>query len=501
MSVECALKTMATETDKKPTNLESEVELKVQLDLADKELFTLKSNMAALDEENERLHKVIFELENKIKEQERLLKVAPEPSSPRSYYEDKIKDLIKATDELKCKLLDKENELVQVYGQLQCAGNHDSLKLRKTRSLDSGTETEYNVVVDLKRQLELSKQEIVSLRERISEMGAITVTCQNCDKRDKECKKNPEHFTGLAVAYIETEEEENLKTKINLLEVSKRLLEENIAKLANTLMSFSKLHIPEIHKQLISNIFGNTNPSKAIESCSVCATDDEKNFTARELGRAYLPGVQNPGRCIPTPSDTPRHTAAQTNVLSRDPDTLLFIIEQAFCELVKRFGEMNSEKGKEVVPGNDKVSPEVVVPSDMNVSSDSQAWETLSESSDNTEDFYSAKSDISTPTNGELQTSRDRMLNSDDSMDLPTPTGREIITESLDNSQNNAVSVELVDSENNQCQSDDLAAREDIRDSEKVTSSVNHDIIRAEDSDSIQMLKAKIAYLDEEVGK
>lgn len=529
MSVQCTLKTMKDEETcpRNSASSENEMELKIQLDLAEKELSTLKTNMAALDEENETLHREMFLLENKVKEQDRLLKVMPEPCSPKAYYEDKIKEMVTEADKLRSKILDKDNELERVYAQLRVyksCGEPEKRDLRKSRSLDSELESDFDVIVDLRRQLELSKQEVATLKETVTKLqeGTCKRDCRGDDDVDGVRVHSPDMLRGIAVAYVETEDEVKMRTKINLMEVSHRLLEENIEKLLTTILSFSRENIPQIYRKYIENI---SNSPEVIGSCRACNPGEVKNLSAElpnEPGNScqtdVLKSSRSPGICSHMLNDSADDKCQQTNCLSRDPDRTLSIIEQAFCVIVKRLCEMDSENRKEVVLDSSAVTPEVASPSDMSSSQSSLQWETVSESSDIFDDYHSAKSDLSTPTNGSFDTPTNQKIESDGSLEFMTPTESDFISESLAYFDNQHTATEMLHTEpnNNLCEIGLTRTTEGIRTCENNkpaceivhtpcetsnSASVLCHTVKADDNDSVRMLHSKIAYLEEEVGK
>lgn len=494
--------------------------MKIQLDLAEKELSTLISNMKLLDEENKCLRKDNYVLESKLKEQDKLLKAIPEPSSPSVFYEEKMKEMTKKSNELKAKLLDKDSELEHLYAHVQALEDRKYGKrdLRKSRSLDSEMEVRFNVVVDLKRQLEISNAEIETLKKKLTKNDKVekegfenNISCDDMTSKDRN-SNSPDLLSGLALTHVEPEEETKLKTKINMLEVSKKLLEKNIENLLHSIISYSESHIPEIYRKHISKIANISISPTLIESHGARPADDSAFVNAelpREPGNSCKPGVlktsEFPGSRIHTASDVADDKSNQTNGLSRDPDTVLFIIEQAFCKLAKLLCEMDREKREEVVPDGNKVLPEVGLVSDSNSNRDSQVWDTSSESSDNTEDYHSAKSELSTPTNDGI-TPTNQNMDLDGNFDLTSPRNSQFIEQSLafiENSNENRSTMKT-DSENNPCESEDGVSVEELRKCETVTSeSVISDVKKepASETCSLSLLQTKITFLEEEVGK
>lgn len=145
---------------------ETEVELKVQLDLNEQDLLLSKKKIQDYGNENEKLKEEIANLKKLIQEKEQLLHVMPEPSSPNAYYEDKMKEMRLEADDLRWKIIEKEREISCLYVQLTNYQTRQSNKPRKGNSFDS----EYSQVVDLKKQVDCLTQENSDLRDKLLDL-------------------------------------------------------------------------------------------------------------------------------------------------------------------------------------------------------------------------------------------------------------------------------------------------------------------------------------------
>lgn len=343
---------------------EAEVELTIQLELSEKELSVLKRNILALDEENEMLHREMFLIEKKLKDQDRLLKVMPEPSSPKSYYEDKIKQYEKEANEFRSKLLDKENELEHMYAQIQSM-QVQTMRGKHLKSLD--LESDYNIVVDLKRQVEIGHQENEALKKGILNLKDDK-SCLVDEIRTLEERRIQDRpvLSTLAVAYVETEESAHMRTELQLKEVSQQLLIERIQSLLKHVLSLSVSQLPNAH---ILEIAKKSSADKLIEwstdtreyntSTATVMKPSETNSvsgTVCELNtiiRSEYPGA--PGSSNYSPSDEDVcNDDLHTIVESRDPDRLLSVIEEIYSALIERLCEveMDSDSGEVVPPQN-----------------------------------------------------------------------------------------------------------------------------------------------------
>ncbi|KAL4217865.1 Protein soga3 [Mactra antiquata] len=341
---------------------ESEVEMKIQLDLTEKELLVLKRNMTVMDEENESLHREMFLLEKKLKDQERQLSVVPEPTSPKSYYEDKIKDYEKEANEFRSKLLDKENEIERLYAQIhsiQSLSGHGK-SLRRTRSLDY--ETDYNLVVELRRQVELCQQENEKLKERIDNLkdDKSCLMGELNSVRGKTTDNDDSSFSILAV--VETEDSDKVIT-FEQVEMSKTLLINKIKDFVDRINSITTTHLPRQLLEstelcIIDDILETSGDLLHVApSGEVVEASDSEQITgiSCETNAFIILEKQQIQQGIYHRSlnDAEVRESLQTISESRDLDKLLSDVERNYSVLVKRLSDcctkMDSEREK-VVP-------------------------------------------------------------------------------------------------------------------------------------------------------
>ena len=329
---------------------EAAVELKVQYELVEEELSVFKKKMADMEEENEMLHKEMFELEKKIKEKDHLLQLPAEPSSPNTFYMDKIKEYEREADEFRWKIVEKENEIEQLYGQLKAAENRQSKGgkgLRKSRSLDhdsSNGDSDYGQIVDLKRQLEFSQQEANVLRDKVIALEAETIAQESEIEVLKLQTKQQNSFplSGLAVAYIDTENEAQLRTQIKEMDSDRIELVEKITELAEKCNLLTAKHcswflqkvLPEIPVEQTLSTDGRMQPRE------VGSRDFTLNFAGLKTQT-----VESTGNDLMV-SGNMAESQEITEVLPRDPEKLLSDIDESFCMLVQRIDRMESDEKK-----------------------------------------------------------------------------------------------------------------------------------------------------------
>lgn len=176
---------------------EERVELKVQLELNEQELLVSKKKVHDIENENEKLKEEVKRLTKDMHDKDVLLNVMPEPSSPNSYYEDKIKESASEIDELRWKLIEKERDIERLETQAVVQSRQN--KLRKSRSIEGDN----SLVNDLRKQMEALQQDNIILKargyrlqtdveigleknrvlqEKLSESRDLGVMCDKCGK-------------------------------------------------------------------------------------------------------------------------------------------------------------------------------------------------------------------------------------------------------------------------------------------------------------------------------
>ena len=327
---------------------EAEIEMKVQYELLEEELHVLKKKMAEMEEENEMLHQEMFVLEKKIKEQDHQLQLPVEPSSPNSFYQDKINAYEKEADEFRWKLLEKEKEIEQLYGQLKVVESRKGKGLRKTRSLDEPNEvdSDYSQIVDLKRQLEFSQQESNILRDRVIALESENSTLVSEMESMKSSLENTSSpLTALAVAYVDNENESQLRAQIKEMDSFRETLIERIASIAENCTLLVKTHYPSFFDERLPAIADATDPG----TDETGSRDSTLNFS-----RLKTLTMETTGNDLMVSGNM---AASQeiTEVESRDPEKLLSVIDESFCVLVQRIEKMDSTEEQVVRTDSDSL--------------------------------------------------------------------------------------------------------------------------------------------------
>lgn len=149
-------------------SVRSNEETKLQLEVAEHEISSLKRRLNEAEQANENLTAEIKKLKTSFDElriaKDKISSIledsdpSPGPGKPRSYYEQKIKLLEAETNDLRKKLVDKERQLERLTAEVDLAKRKGVLN--RSKSLDDGQ------VVDLRRQLQMTGQEITVLRQK-----------------------------------------------------------------------------------------------------------------------------------------------------------------------------------------------------------------------------------------------------------------------------------------------------------------------------------------------
>ena len=377
---------------------EAEVEKKVQYEMLEEELSVLKRKITEMEEENEMLHKEMFVLEKRIKEKDHQLQLPVEPSSPNSFYQDKIKEYEKEADEFRWKLVEKEKEIEQLYGQLTIVEKRKGKGLRKTRSLDSTSgdvDSDYSHVVEIKRQLEFSQQESNVLRDRVialeTENNNLVSDLESLKEQSKEQVTSP--LTALAVAYVETENEDQLKAQIKEMDSLRETIIDRIASVAENCTLLVKTHYPSFLEESLPA----TADAQYTGKDETRSRDSLLNFCRLKTLTMATPGN---GLML---SGNMAESQEITGVTSRDPEKLLSVIDESFSVLVQRIKEMDT--AEEQVVRTDGDSLEGGNPPDMSASS-----------------VLESEGDDSKMPSGTVSAARDHLM--DKILDLEEETGK-----------------------------------------------------------------------------
>ena len=329
---------------------EAAVELKVQYDLVEGELSVFKKKMADMEEENEMLHKEMFEMEKKLKEKDHLLQLPAEPSSPNTFYMDKIKEYEKEADEFRWKIIEKDNEIEQLYGKLKVAESRQikgAKGLRKSRSLDNDDtngDSDYGQIVDLKRQLEFSQQEANVLRDKV-----IALEAQNTAQESEiellklqNQQQNNYPLTGLAVAYVDTENESQLRTQIKEMDSDRIELVAKISELAEKCNSLTAKHCSTFLQKVLPEIPVEQTLSSAggMHTREDWSRDQPLNFAGLKTQTLASTGNDL------MESGNMASSQEIREMLPRDPEKLIAHIDESFCMLVQRIDRMESDEEK-----------------------------------------------------------------------------------------------------------------------------------------------------------
>ncbi|KAJ8322162.1 hypothetical protein KUTeg_000633 [Tegillarca granosa] len=215
---------------------QTEVELKLHVELNEQELAVCKKKIHDFVNDNEKLKEEITRLKMEINQKDQQLLVLPEPSSPNAYYEDKIRELKEEADELRWKSIEKDREIERLFSQINTfQTKHSSSKLKRSSSLDS---EDYYTLIDLKRQLEVVNQEKYILEEKLAKLIERNEILENDCKqlklqepRQNSCDKTISD-EDLAVIF-------DLQSKVSNLEKENQTLIDHINNVADSAQAVS----------------------------------------------------------------------------------------------------------------------------------------------------------------------------------------------------------------------------------------------------------------------
>ncbi|KAK3610093.1 hypothetical protein CHS0354_032188 [Potamilus streckersoni] len=294
---------------------ESKVELELQFELAEQELAVIKRRLSAMENENESLFTTISDLKQELKLKEEALQIKPKPSSPNDYYEDVLRDKDRELDVLRWKVIEKERDIERLHIQMSSIQTRKG-DLRKSKSLDY----EYNHMVDLKRQLELTQQESMVLRDRVMLLeGENENLSMEVHKLSLKHSEEKHVLQGLAVAYVESEDDVQLHDKINSLERERECYIAKLADLAKKFTSLTKEHDRSKIRPASTSVIGYLDlistynagcEPEGIVSESICTQKVETSHDSVEI--------------------------VDTGVKSRDPEQLLNVIDERFSFVLQQ---------------------------------------------------------------------------------------------------------------------------------------------------------------------
>ncbi|XP_043195755.1 golgin subfamily A member 4-like isoform X3 [Amphibalanus amphitrite] len=143
-------------------------ELKIQLELNERETSSLRKKVDNVESENERLQRQVKELQERMSHGSKATIPEISISDPNAYYEQKINVLEEEMNELRKKLIDKEreNDSLKTEAEMGRSKKGGKVIYARSRSLDIN-ELQTS---DLRRQLQLAEQEAQQLRSKNSEL-------------------------------------------------------------------------------------------------------------------------------------------------------------------------------------------------------------------------------------------------------------------------------------------------------------------------------------------
>ncbi|XP_046569804.1 COP1-interactive protein 1-like isoform X2 [Haliotis rubra] len=225
-----------SEDNDSDTDSSNDIDLKIQCELLEQEISVSRKKISDVEQDNENIREEVKFLQERLEEQTQLLNVKPEPSSPNAYYEDKIKQMTIETDDLKWKIIEKEREIERLCAQMnfiQHSHRQQQGKLKKSKSLDS----DYQEVVDLRRQLEHSALEAGATKERLAQVVMQNESVSSENERLKLLLSRQIPSIQADDAAVENIE---LKDKVKKLEDDNHSFQDRIKTLTESLQTLTK---------------------------------------------------------------------------------------------------------------------------------------------------------------------------------------------------------------------------------------------------------------------
>ncbi|XP_046343602.1 trichohyalin-like isoform X2 [Haliotis rufescens] len=225
-----------SEDNDSDTDSSGDIDLKIQCELLEQEISVSRKKISDVEQDNENIREEVKFLQERLEEKTQLLNIKPEPSSPNAYYEDKIKQMTIETDDLKWKIIEKEREIERLCAQMnfiQHSHRQQQGKLKKSKSLDS----DYQEVVDLRRQLEHLAQEAGATEERLVQ---VVIQNERVSSENERLKLQLSRQIPSIQADDAAVENIELKDKVKKLEDDNHSFQDRIKTLTESLQTLTK---------------------------------------------------------------------------------------------------------------------------------------------------------------------------------------------------------------------------------------------------------------------
>ena len=219
----------------KPIITEEAHEMSLQLELMDNEMSILRRKLGEIDKEKDELQAEVTFLRDKLAEREG----SPQEDKPDDRpYEDRIQAMAMDIDELKWKLIQKDQQVEKLIKSKDDTNKRATLK--KSKSLDS------DATLDLRKQLDLVQHEATILKEKVESLETQNdrLIMEN-QKMQLASRKVPKGADDSAARNLELEDKlKELETENSTLKKKVQEKSDRLARLASGVKSREEFDIP-----------------------------------------------------------------------------------------------------------------------------------------------------------------------------------------------------------------------------------------------------------------
>ncbi|KFB39173.1 hypothetical protein ZHAS_00006510 [Anopheles sinensis] len=338
------------EKDEGISDEEDPAELRIQLELNDREMCVLRRKVEELEHDNKHSREQIKELQEnlatKTKELARRMpstSVAGRTGAKDPLEEKKITVMEDEISELRKKLIEKDREFERVQAEMALAKSKGGKSLSKSKSLDGLTDQQ---VLDLKRQLQVIEQEATVLRAKTQSLE------QENEKHQTEIKKlQAVRKTSTTTSAVDTKK---LTDNIEQLEKDKQELEARLKRIVQESTSQLPSRLPKNPTDMHTKL----QLKKMIEECET-EIDDLRALVGKTgtMNIASLEKEKN--QLIAELAETKQQReklTAELNTLKRDT------LEQQTTKLneaqrtVEKLEEENRKQNEKIKSLEDKIT-------------------------------------------------------------------------------------------------------------------------------------------------
>ncbi|XP_058122187.1 myosin-2 heavy chain [Anopheles ziemanni] len=285
------------EKDEGISDEEDPAELRIQLELNDREMCVLRRKVEELEHDNKHSREQIKELQEnlatKTKELTRRLpstSVAGRTGAKDPLEEKKITVMEEEISELRKKLIEKDREFERVQAEMALAKSKGGKSLSKSKSLDGLTDQQ---VLDLKRQLQVIEQEATVLRAKTQSLEQENEKHQTEIKKLQAVRKASTTTPAVDTKKLTDNIEQLEKDKQELEGRLKRIIQDSTSQLPSRLpKNPTDMHTKLQLKKMIEECETEIDDLRALVgktgTMSIASLEKEKKQLIAELGETKL---------------------------------------------------------------------------------------------------------------------------------------------------------------------------------------------------------------------